>query len=143
MKIDMLLKWRSQRQLQEYPNPREEKVNLAAHQQIIRDTQAILEGRPRLILQGLVPHKPTLETIPEASSSIELGSEYQVPPSYPKPTPRVQIMTEGKREESLTKSPFNEEVPEVEEITAQEMWEAVRWNVDEDTIGRIPSFLAS
>ena len=28
--------------LQEYPNPREEKVNLAVHQQKIRETQALL-----------------------------------------------------------------------------------------------------
>ena len=38
------------KKLQEYPNPREEKVNLVVHQQIIRDTQAILEGQPKPIL---------------------------------------------------------------------------------------------
>ena len=119
------------KKLQEYPNPHEEKVNLAVHQQIIQDTQAILEGRPKPILKGLVPHTPTLETILEASSSTKLGSECQIPPSCPKPTPRVQIMTDEKREESLTKLPFNKEVLEVEEITAQEMWEAVRWNAVE------------
>ena len=32
--------------LQEYPNPREEKVRLAVHQQLIRDTQNLLEGPP-------------------------------------------------------------------------------------------------
>ena len=36
------------KKLQEYPNPLEEKVNLAVHMQMIRETQAILEGRPKL-----------------------------------------------------------------------------------------------
>lgn len=116
------------KKLQEYPNPCEEKVNLAVHQQIIRGTQAILEGRSKTILRGLVPHRLTLETIPEASSSTKLGSEYQIPPSYPKPTPRVQIMTDEIR-------------PEVEEITAQEMWEAIRRNVDEARSAESPPFL--
>ena len=128
------------KKLQEYPNPREEKVNLVVHQQIIRDTQAILEGQPKPILRGLVPHKPTLETIPEASSSTELGSEYQTPPSYPEPTPRVQFTTNERREESIAKSPFNDDIPEVEEITAQEMWDAVRRNVDEAQSADSPPF---
>ena len=128
------------KKLQEYPNPRKEKVNLAVHQKIIRDTQAILEGQPKPILQGLVPHKPTLETIPEVSSSTELGSEYQTPPIYPKPTSRVQFTTDKRREESLTKSPFNDDILEVEEITAQEMWDAVRRNVDETRSADSPPF---
>lgn len=57
------------KKLQEYPNPREENVNLAIHQQIIRDTQAILEGLPKPVLQGLGPHKPTLKTILKVNSS--------------------------------------------------------------------------
>ena len=37
------------KKLQEYPNPREEKVRLALHQQLIRDTQMMLEGPPLAI----------------------------------------------------------------------------------------------
>ena len=35
------------KKLQEYPNPRDEKERLAAHQQLIQDTQAQIEGPPR------------------------------------------------------------------------------------------------
>ena len=37
------------KKLQQYPNPREEKVRLALHQQLIRDTQTMLEGPPPAI----------------------------------------------------------------------------------------------
>ena len=37
------------KKLQEYPNPQEEKVSLALHQQLIRDTQTMLEGPPPAI----------------------------------------------------------------------------------------------
>ena len=57
--------------LKEYPNPREEKVNLAVHQQKIRETQALLEGPPKPIERGPRPFKTTLEPISEVSSSIE------------------------------------------------------------------------
>ena len=40
------------KKLQEYPNPREEKVRLALHQQLIRDMQTMLEGPPPAIKWG-------------------------------------------------------------------------------------------
>ena len=40
------------KKLQEYPNPREEKVRLAVHQQLIRDTQTELEGPPTCNTKG-------------------------------------------------------------------------------------------
>ena len=57
--------------LQEYPNPREEKVNLVVHQQKIRETQALLKGPPKPIERGPRPFKTTLEPISKVSSSIE------------------------------------------------------------------------
>ena len=59
------------KKLQEYPNPREEKVRLALHQQLIRDTQTMLEGPPPAIKRGKVSMKPNLETIHEVASSKE------------------------------------------------------------------------
>ena len=37
------------KKLQEYPNPREEKINLAVHRQLIREAQTVLEGPPLAI----------------------------------------------------------------------------------------------
>ena len=65
--------------LKEYPNPREEKVNLAIHQQKIRETQALLEGPPKPIERGPRPFKTTLEPISEVSLSIEQEREALVP----------------------------------------------------------------
>ena len=59
------------KKLQEYPNPREEKVRLALHQQMIRDTQTMLEGPPRAMRRGKASIKPNLETIHEVASSKE------------------------------------------------------------------------
>ena len=102
-----------------------------------------MEGRPKPILQGLVTQKPTLEMILEVSSSTELGSEYQTPSIYPERRPSAQFTTNDKRDESLTKSPFGDDIPEVEEITAQEMWDAVRQNGGQSTILGLPSILFS
>ena len=78
-----------------------------------------------------------METIPEAS---ELGSEYQTLPIYPKPTPRVQFTINKRREESIAKSPFNDDIPEVAEVTVQEMWDAIRRNVDKARSAHSPPF---
>ena len=59
------------KKLQEYPNPREEKVRLAIHQELIRDTQTMLEGPPPAIKRGPVSKQPNLTTILEATSSQE------------------------------------------------------------------------
>ena len=65
--------------LKEYPNPREEKVNLAIHQQKIRETQALLEGPPKTIERGPRPFRTTLEHISEASSGMEHEDEALTP----------------------------------------------------------------
>ena len=59
------------KKLQEYPNPKEEKVRLAIHQQLIRDTQTMLEEPPKAINQGPVSKMLDLETIHEVASSKE------------------------------------------------------------------------
>ena len=53
------------KKLQEYPNPREEKIRLAVHQEMVRDTQTTLEGPPPAIKRGPVSLRPSLETIPK------------------------------------------------------------------------------
>ncbi|MCO5584477.1 hypothetical protein L7F22_038405 [Adiantum nelumboides] len=55
--------------LKEYPNPHEEKINLALHQQLIREAQSMLKGPPLPIGCGPMSMKPTLETILEFPSS--------------------------------------------------------------------------
>ena len=70
------------KKLQEYPNPREEKVNLVVHQQIIHDTQTLWEGPPPVIMQRPVSFTPNLETIPEATPSMEKGSTVNAQPPF-------------------------------------------------------------
>ena len=48
------------KKLQEYPNPRAEKVGLAVHQQIIRDSQTLMDGPPPAITRGPISRKPNL-----------------------------------------------------------------------------------
>ena len=67
------------KKLQEYPNPREEKERLAAHQQLIQDTQAQIEGPPRDLHQRFVFQRPDLETIPKVSSIGEPRKHWQEP----------------------------------------------------------------
>ena len=51
-----------------YPNAREEKARLEAGKQLIRDTQAIIEGALPNVPKGPIKLTPTLETILEVSS---------------------------------------------------------------------------
>ena len=63
------------KKLQEYPNPREEKVSLAVHQQTIQGLlKRIMNGPPPAITRGPISQKPNLETIPEVTSTVERGS---------------------------------------------------------------------
>ena len=78
------------------------------HQQIIRDTQTILEGLPKPILRGIIPHKPTLDTILEVSSSAELESELQIPSILSEPKMVIPPTSYERKEESLTKSSFKD-----------------------------------
>ena len=128
------------KKLQEYPNPREEKMNLVVHQQIIRETQTMLEGRPKPILRGPGPLKPTLETIPKSGSNTERGSEYLTPSNHHEPTQSVQFENYEKQEESLTQMHSGNVIPEVEELTARELRNAVRKNAHDIRFVGSPPF---
>ena len=71
---------------------------------------------------------------------MELGSEYQTPPIYPEPTSRVQLQPTKEERNPYNKITFGDDIPEVEEITAQEMWDAVRHNVDKMRSADSPPF---
>ena len=111
------------KKLQEYPNPREEKVHLAVHQQKIWETQAMLEGMPQPILRGPIPFQPSLGTIREVPSSVERKSKQAAT--------LVVVETQIQEEENvaqdlndeqpLTTVDFGDEIPEVEEMIAREM----------------------
>ena len=49
--------------LLDYPNPREEKVRLVVHQELIWDTQMMLKGPPPTIKQGIISKQLNLEMI--------------------------------------------------------------------------------
>ena len=67
------------KKLQEYPNPREEKIRLAIHQEMVRDAQTTFEGPPPVIKRGPVLLRPSLETIPEVASSQEREGSLSIP----------------------------------------------------------------
>ena len=69
------------KKLQEYPNPGEEKVRLVVYQQIIKDSQTLMDGPPPAITRGPISRKPNLETIPEGTSSLERSSTIALDPS--------------------------------------------------------------
>ena len=124
------------KKLQESPNPREEKINLVVDQQIIRETQSTFEGPPPAITRGPISSKPTLETIPEASSSMEKGSEpVTLSPFDEEPLPELEPS------KPFTTADFGDEIPEVEEAMTREMWEAVQKHADEnESLNRSPPF---
>ena len=121
--------------LKEYPNPREEKVNLAVHQQKIRETQALLEGPPKPIERGPRPFKTTLEPISEVSSSIEQEREALVP------TLDTERQADLISKDKLIKNADSgDTVPEIEEAIAREMWEAVRQKAEDASSSKTPPF---
>ena len=123
------------KKLQEYPNPLEEKVNLAVHMQMIRETQAILEGRPKPLTRGPVFLKPSLETIPEVTSSAERGSDAVVPSVLAKSQQQEEktLDHEHNEKQPLNATDFGDEIPELEETMAREMWDAVQQRIDEES----------
>ena len=129
------------KKLQEYPNPREEKINLSVHQQLIRDTQTLLEGPPPTYKRGPASAKPTLETIIEATPSVEKGSEAVSLP----PVDDIPIVDTLENNDELTSlfTPVDQgdEIPEFEEALANEMWTAVQRKVNEqDDSPKSPPF---
>ena len=123
------------KKLQEYPNPLEEKVNLVVHMQMIRETQAILEGRPKLLTRGSIFLKPSLETIPKVTSSAERGSK----PGFPSVVAKSQqqeeetLDHEHNEKQPLNATDFGDEIPELEETMAKEMWDVVQQRIDEES----------
>ena len=96
------------------------------HQQVIHDTQTLWEGPPPVITQKLDQFKPDLETIPEATSSIERGSTVEVQlPLEKEPLPVVEPALSNETENW-------DKIPEIEERVAQEMWEAVHQHTEEN-----------
>ena len=81
-----------------------------------------------------------METIPKASSSTKLGSEYQTLSINLEPRPSVQFTTNERRDESLTNAHFGDDIPKREELMAQEMWDAVRQNVNDTLSAGSPPF---
>ena len=124
------------KKLQEYPNPREEKIHLVVHQQKIRETQAMLEGMPQPVLRGPIPFQPSLGTIPEVPSSVERESK-QVATLVVVET-QIQeeenVVQELNEEQPVTTADFGDEIPEVEEIIAREMWDAVKQKMDDEAL---------
>ena len=115
------------KKLQEYSNPREEKINLVVQQHMIREAHSTFEGPPLAITRGHVSLKPTLETIPEASSSMEKGSEpITLPPFDEDPLPELEPA------KPFMTADFGDEIPKVEEAMAREMWEVVKKHAEEN-----------
>ena len=46
------------KKLQEYPNPCEKKIQLAVHQEMVRDAQTTFEGPPSILKRGPVSLRP-------------------------------------------------------------------------------------
>ncbi|KAI5079970.1 hypothetical protein GOP47_0005449 [Adiantum capillus-veneris] len=68
--------------------------------------------------------KPTLETIIEATSSVEKGSEgVALSPFYDAPIEDTPKFTEPIK--SFTSTNLGDEIPEFEETLANDMWEGV------------------
>ena len=118
------------KKLQEYPNPRAEKVDLAVHQQLIRDTQTMLEGPPPAYKRRSASVRPRLDTIVEATSSVKKGSEIvSLPPIDDAPLDDKSLF--NKPSGGYTTADFGDEIPEFKEALANEMWEAVHQHVNE------------
>lgn len=104
------------KKIQEYPNPREEKVNLAVHQQVIRDSQTLMDGLPPAITRGPVSLKPDLQMIPEATPSMERDSSTIALPHFDE-----EPLVNHKLKNHATMMGWVE-IPEIEEKIAKEMW---------------------
>lgn len=118
------------KKLQEYPNSRAEKIGLAVHQQLIRETQAMLEGPPPAYKRQPASIKPRLDTIVEATSNAEKGSEIVSLPPFDD-APLDDKPESNKPNEGYTTADFGDEIPEFEETLAKEMWDAMHQQVDE------------
>ena len=77
------------KKLQGYPNPWEEKVRLATHQKLIRDTQKFLEGPPHAVKRGPISTHSDLEMTNEVASTQERDESLRIPKSHNK----IKILT--------------------------------------------------
>ena len=104
------------KKLQKYPNPRKEKERLIAHQQLIEETQAQLEGPPKDLLQRFVFQRPDLETLPEVSSTSEPRQQWQEPISQERirdTETRIDGPPKSTQHESVFRRIDLETIPEV------------------------------
>ena len=108
------------KKLQDYPNARAKQVALATNSQHIRDTQEMLEGPPLAIVWGPVSQHPSLETILEATPSVEFES-VKANSMYQKRNLQENITKQTSEEMML-----EDEIPKLEEQMASKLWEAVR-----------------
>ena len=96
----------------------------------------MLEGMPPPILQGPIPFQSSLGTIPEVPSSVERESK-QAATSVVAET-QIQeeenVVQEHNEEQQVTTADFGDEIPEVEEIIAREMWDAVKQKIHEEAL---------
>ena len=106
--------------MQEYPNARAEKVALATNSQLIRDTQTMLEGPPPAIVRGPISQNPSLETIPEATPSVEFES-VKANSTYQKRDLQAHLTKQASEARML-----EDGIPKVEEQMASRLWKAVR-----------------
>lgn len=95
-------------------------MRLALHQELIRDTQTMLEGPPPAIKRGKASMKPNLETVHEvALSKDQEGSMHS--DAFPRDD-----------EASMSREAIGESIPESDEILAIDMWGQVRKHTEEN-----------
>ena len=100
----------------------------------------LLEGPPPAIPQGLISLKPTLETILEVTSTMEKGSEHVPPEPMDEPVDYQMSLETVFRPSHRFHSGDN--VQEIDEKWAKEMWESVHTKVQELLSSRgAPHFL--
>ena len=99
---------------------------MATNSQLIRGTQIMLEGPPPTIVQGPVSQHPNLETILEATLSVEIESA-KVDSMYQKKDLHANLTKQASEVRML-----EDGIPEVEEQMASKLWEAVRRHANEE-----------
>ena len=114
------------KKLHEYPNARAKMIALATNSQLIRDMQTMLEGSPLAIVGGLVSQNPNLETILEATPSVEIES-VKIDSMHQERDLHADL-TKQASEARISKNG----IPKVEKQRASKLWVAVKKHVDEE-----------
>ena len=86
-----------------------------------------MESKPKPITRGPTPLKPSLETISKVTSSAESGSKPVVPSIVAKTQQQEEdtLDHEHNEKQPLTTVEFGDEIPEVEDLIAREMYDDV------------------